>query len=61
MSEPTLNLPSRIFVDGRAATVLGVWDDHDEGRHISGYDYRFDGEVTVHWIRGNSPRLGAKS
>jgi hypothetical protein len=56
-----LAIPRRIVVDGRAADVISAWSDHDEdGRTISGYDYRFDGELTVHWIKGNSPRLRAK-
>jgi hypothetical protein len=51
----------RIIVDGREADCLGRWEDTEEGRPISGYYYRFDDELSRHWIKGNSPRLGRKS
>jgi hypothetical protein len=54
--------PSRIIVDGRWADVISAWSDVDEFRKpISGYDYRFHGDAAVHWIKGNSPRLGVQS
>jgi hypothetical protein len=47
-----------IIVDGKPATVVDEWVDHED--RSTGYDYRFDGDNVVHWIRTNNPRLGQK-
>jgi len=54
-----LELPHRIVVDGREATVVEAWTDHEDGH--TGFDYRFDGDNAVHWIRHSSHRLGRKA
>lgn len=59
LTQTEIPVPRRIVVDGRDADVIEVWIDHEEG--FGGYDYRFDGERVVHWIKGNSPRLGGKA
>lgn len=49
----------RILVDGRPATIVDTWTDHETRE--TGYDFRFDGEEEggkVHWIRTSSARLG---
>ena len=62
MSATAPSRPFRIMVDGREATVLGEWDEpaRDGEARASGYDYRFDDGLAVHWIKHSSPRLGRK-
>lgn len=38
---------ARFKSNGRALTIIGSYDGHDEP---PGYYYRFDGEAVVHWI-----------
>ena len=47
----------RVAIDGKPATIIGEWDDMDEGRRVFGYDYRLDGETARHWIVCGSPRM----
>ena len=53
-----MSTPRNIIVDGKPATVVGEYIDHET--NDLGFDYQFHGDNKIHWIKQGSVRLGSK-